>query len=234
MKIVCVIPARLNSTRFPRKVLALLGKKTLLGTVIEAAKNVSCFDEILVAGCSFEVVEEAKKHGVNAVITDPNLENGTMRIIEGIERAGIEGDLFVNWQADEPFITEDMINQLIDNNSIADIRTLKKEIDKEDGLESSIVKVVTDQSGKAMYFSRSLIPYQRSANPRYFKHIGLYAFTRQALKKIKVCKKTPLEEAEVLEQLRWMEHGLNIEVYETKFDVIGIDTRKDLEKAIDL
>ncbi len=226
-----MIPARLDSKRFPRKIFANLGGKTLLGNVLEAAKKVKIFDEIIVAACSQEVIEICKEHGVKAVLTDPLLPNGTMRIISAIEKLGLVADVFVNWQADEPFITEEVIKTLLTGNLETDIWTLKKEIDKQEAFEPSIVKVVTDLCDKALYFSRSLIPYQRGESAKYYKHIGLYAFTKKALDKIKKTHPTPLEEAEVLEQLRWLENGLSIQVASTQEDVMGIDTEKDLALA---
>ncbi|MCH9617414.1 MAG: 3-deoxy-manno-octulosonate cytidylyltransferase [Chlamydiia bacterium] len=231
MKIVCIIPARANSTRFPRKVFAMLGKHTLLGNVIERAKKVSLFDDIYVAACSEEVAQIARDHGVKVVTTDPMLENGTDRITAAIEKEAITGDIFVNWQADEPFINETMIKELLSNREGTDIWTLKKKIDKEEANEPSIVKVVTGYGSKALYFSRSLIPYQRGDAATYFQHIGLYAYTGQALDKIASFQKTPLETSEVLEQLRWLENGLQIRVNETSQVAIGIDIPEDLYKA---
>jgi 3-deoxy-manno-octulosonate cytidylyltransferase (CMP-KDO synthetase) len=221
-----MIPARLDSKRFPQKIFAKLGEKTLLGNVIEAAKKVSLFDGVYVACCSEQVVDEAKKHGVKGILTDPSLENGTLRIIDAIQKQGILGDLFVNWQGDEPFINEQMIMELI--SGTGSIRTLKKKIDEEEAKNPSVVKVVTDNKGKALYFSRSPIPFIRGEKTPYFKHVGLYAFEYSALNKLKNLEPCILEKAEVLEQLRWLENGLSIEVMETLYDTKGIDTEKDL------
>lgn len=228
MKIVCIIPARVNSQRFHKKIFAQLGDKTLLGTTIEAAKKVSLFDEVIVAGCTQEVVDLAHAHGVKGVVTDPLLPNGTLRMIAAIETLGITAEYFVNWQADEPFINEEVIMNLMSGGSNCDIWTLKKEIDRKEGEEPSVVKVVTDIEGKALYFSRSLIPYERGDGAKYFKHIGLYAFTKSALERIKGLQKSFLEGVEVLEQLRWLEHGLTIKVSVTYVNLMGIDTEKDL------
>ncbi len=231
MKIVCIIPARLDSNRFPRKIFAKLSGKTLLENVIESAKKVTLFDRVIVAGCSQEVVDVAFAHGVEGVLTDPMIPNGTIRIISAIEKLAIKGDIFVNWQADEPFITEELIETLLQVNDHSDAFTLKKKIDKESASDPNIVKVVTDLSGKALYFSRAPIPYQRGKEADYYKHIGLYAFTSRALDIIKTLKQAPLEECEVLEQLRWLEHGMNIQVSCSQLDVMGIDTQEDLVKA---
>ena len=128
-KIVCVIPARLNSSRMFEKVLRPLGPYTLLGQVIERAKQVDLFDQIVVAACSEKVQGVAADHGVDSVLTDPNLPNGTMRLISAVDQKNLDGDMFVNWQADEPFIKKEMIQQLISGFSSsvdADIWTLKK------------------------------------------------------------------------------------------------------------
>lgn len=231
MKVVCIIPARADSKRFPRKIFSTLGNHTLLGNVIEAAKKVTLFDDIYVAACSQEVAQIALDHGVKVVITDPVLENGTERITSAVEQEGIDGDIFVNWQADEPFINEKMIKSLLNRKEGADIWTLKKSITKEEALEPSIVKVVSDSNGKALYFSRAQIPYQRGREVTYFQHIGLYAYTAKALKKIATFQKTPLEQSEMLEQLRWLENGLQIRVNTTEEQVVGIDLPSDLKKA---
>ena len=231
MKIICMIPARLDSKRFPRKIFAKLNNRTLLGNVIEAAKRVEVFDDIYVAACSKQVADEAHSHGVKSVITDPRLENGTYRIIDAIEKEDIKGDLFVNWQADEPFITPSIISRLLEGADSSDILTLKQKIEGDDIFSPSVVKVVTNLEGRALYFSRSVIPYHRNVGGDYFKHIGLYGYTKDAFKKIKTLEKGVLETVEVLEQLRWLEHGLNIHVTEVEESVIGIDTKEDLELA---
>lgn len=230
-KIICMIPARLDSKRFPNKLLAPLGAHTLLGNVIEAAKKVSLFEGIYVAGCGEAVASIAKEHGVHSILTDPDTPNGTMRIIEAIDKEGIAGDIFVNWQADEPFIDQAVIKSLLSGAKDVDIWTLKKKIKEQDSSESSIVKVVTDKRGKALYFSRAQIPFKRGITCNYYKHIGLYAFTKEALQQIKQLVKTPLEESEMLEQLRWLENGMKISVMEITKDAHGIDTKEDLLRA---
>ncbi len=231
MKIICMIPARADSKRFHRKIFAKIGDMSMLGHVITAAKKVSLFDEVVVAACGKEVRDLALEYGVRAVLTDPGLPNGSMRIIDAIHKEGIEGDLFVNWQADEPFITEDIIKTLLEGAEGIDILTLKKKIDKKEALEPSIVKVVTDLENKALYFSRSMIPFQREGEAIYYKHIGLYAFSKKAIVTIAGLKQTPLEVNESLEQLRWLENGLSIKVNVTESEVIGVDTESDLIQA---
>jgi 3-deoxy-manno-octulosonate cytidylyltransferase (CMP-KDO synthetase) len=204
---------------------------SLLGHVITAAKKVSLFDEVIVAACSKEVVDLATRYGARAILTEPSAPNGSMRIIEAIKKEGIDGDFFVNWQADEPFITETLIHTLLQGADQADILTLKIKIDQKSAIESSIVKVVTDLEGKALYFSRALIPFQREGEAVYYKHIGLYAFSKKATAIIAGLEQTPLEGNESLEQLRWLEHGLTIKVNITDNEVVSVDTENDLIQA---
>lgn len=231
MKIICMIPARADSKRFHRKIFAKIDDMSLLGHVITAAKKVSLFDEVIVAACSKEVMDLATRYGVRAILTEPSAPNGSMRIIEAIKKEGIDGDFFVNWQADEPFITETLIHTLLQGADQADILTLKIKIDQKSAIESSIVKVVTDLEGKALYFSRALIPFQREGEAVYYKHIGLYAFSKKATAIIAGLEQTPLESNESLEQLRWLEHGLTIKVNITDNEVVSVDTENDLIQA---
>jgi len=226
-----MIPARADSKRFHHKIFAHIDDMPLLGHVITAAKKVFLFEEVIVAACSKEVMDLATRYGVRAVLTDPSAPNGTMRIIEAIKKEGIDGDFFVNWQADEPFITETLIHTLLQGADQADILTLKIKIDQKSALESSTVKVVTDLAGKALYFSRALIPFQREGEAVYYKHIGLYAFSKRAIAMIAGLEQTPLECNESLEQLRWLENGLSIKVNVTDNEVVSIDTENDLIQA---
>ncbi|MCH9621884.1 MAG: 3-deoxy-manno-octulosonate cytidylyltransferase [Chlamydiia bacterium] len=231
MKVICMIPARLDSSRFHRKIMAKLGDFTMLGQVIESAKKISLFDEIYVAACSKEVVDEANKHGIQAFLTEPDLPNGTMRIISAIQDNDIKGDIFVNLQADEPFVNEEVIKVLLNTKGESDIWTLKTKIGLKKAKEPSNVKVVTDRLGKALYFSRSIIPFPRNETENFYKHVGLYAFSEEAIKKIQNLNATPLEQAECLEQLRWIENGMSIRVSEVTTNLIGIDTKEDLKIA---
>ena len=233
MKIACVIPARLNSTRFPRKILAHLHGKPLIQWVWEAALKVSFFDSVTIAIDSPETEEVVRSFGGNYQMTSPDCPNGTLRICSLVDT--IEGDVFVCWQGDEPFLNGEMIRELLQSagKDEADIWTLKKTItDLNAAASPHVCKVVTDCQGYALYFSRSLIPYHRDTPPTSFeKHIGIYAYSREALKNIGKFPMSDLCEKEQLEMLNFMYHGLKIRVHETVHEGLGIDIPEHLEKA---
>lgn len=235
MKIACVIPARLNSSRFPRKILAPLHGKPVLQWVWEAAMKVPFFDSVTIAVDSEETEEIARQFGAQTRMTSLECPNGTMRLCDLIQRYDIEGDIFVCWQGDEPFLHEEMIRELLQSagQDEADIWTLKKRIeDLTLAASPHTCKVVTDHQGYALYFSRSLIPYHRDITPTYFeKHIGIYAYSRKALEKIAIFPISPLCDKEQLEMLNFMYHGLKIRVHETVHEGFGIDIPEHLEKA---
>ena len=236
MKVICVIPARLKSRRFPEKVLKRLGPKPLLQYVFEAAQKCSQFDDIFFAVDHEKTKQLVHSFRAQALMTKSDCMSGTDRLIELMLSKRMTGDIWVNWQADEPFINQQMIDDLLQSvaSSQSDVWTLKKKITKQEDIEdSNQVKVVTDLKGKALYFSRFPIPYSHFGYFDYYKHIGLYAFTTKALEKIKkIPISTPLEKAEKLEQLRFLEGGLTIEVHETTHETIGIDVPEDLGKAL--
>lgn len=236
MNIACVIPARLKSTRFPRKMLASLAGKPLLQWVWEAAKEVPLFDTVAFAIDSPETASLIESFGGTYYMTSPECRSGTMRLAELQSSGKIKADIWVNWQGDEPFIhtamIEDLLQSIDDGN---DIWTLKKKVSCLEGITSPhIAKVITDSRGCALYFSRSTIPFHRDIAPKedsFFKHIGIYAFTSDALVKISCLKPSFLEEAEQLEQLTFLYHGLKLRVHETEHDVFGIDLPEHLVKA---
>lgn len=225
MRKVCVIPARLASTRFPKKILAELQGKSLLQWTYEAAKKCP-FDEIIIAVDAKETLDLVESFGAKAILTCEKCPSGTMRLVELVERDLIQGDIFINWQADEPLITRDMIEELLVGPG--DIWTLKKKIyGKEQILDPNNVKVVADRNGYALYFSRCPIPHNGSS---FYKHLGIYAFTREALQKIAHFPPSLLEKAEHLEQLRFLENGMKIRVNSTNGEAIGVDTKKDFQE----
>lgn len=234
-KIACVIPARLQSSRFPKKILAPLHGKPLIQWVWEAARNVPFFDSVTIAIDASETESVVQKFGANYRMTSIECPNGTMRLCDLIQRYDIEGDIFVCWQGDEPFLHETMIRELLQSagSDQADIWTLKKRIyDPALAASPHIVKVVTDQEGYALYFSRSIIPFHRDIAPSYYeKHIGIYAYSREALEKISSLPMSLLAEKEQLEMLNFMYHGLKIRVHETQHDGFGIDIPEHLEEA---
>eukprot|EP01066_Platyproteum_vivax_P002672 Platyproteum_vivax@DN13294_c0_g1_i1.p1 len=215
MKVVCVIPARLASRRFPRKVLSMLGEKPMLQWVWEAAVGSEMFDEITFAIDDPETERLIDSFEGKHIMTSPECLSGTDRLVELEQLGKLQGDIWVNWQGDEPFIHREMIENLLRtaDEKKFDIYSLKKQIQSEEMVEDpNIVKVVANAEGRALYFSRSPIPYYRDVydfeETTYYKHIGIYAFTQEALAKIVKLSSTPLELAEQLEQLRFLENGL--------------------------
>jgi len=232
MKIACIIPARLKSSRFPRKILAPLAGKPLIQHVWEAANETSLFDSVTVAVDADETAEMVKSFGGSFLMTRPECPSGTYRLSEVVRAHDIGADLVVCWQGDEPLIHRAMINDLLQSvgKDAADVWTLKKKIT--DPSSPHIAKVVTDQSGYALYFSRSPIPYFRDDQEKvYFKHIGIYAYRTETLRKISELPVSPLEIAEQLEQLTFLYHGLKIRVHETSHEVVGIDIPEHLAHA---
>ncbi len=236
-KVVCVIPARLASSRFPRKILALLGEKPLIQWVWEAALKISFFDEVVFAIDSEETALVIDSFGGKYHMTSVDCEVGTDRLIELQKRGLVQGDIWVNWQADEPFISEKMLEDLLvsSRNDLADVWTLKSRITDEAQIgDPNSPKVVCDAQGFALYFSRSPIPCYRNSeaeDKEYFKHIGLYAYSQEALELISLMPACSLARAESLEQLRFLSHGLKIQVNETAEETIGIDLPQHLAAA---
>lgn len=225
-KIACVIPARLESTRFPKKMLSKVAGKPLLEWVYMSAKKCPHFDTCLFAIDSSEVA--AILDGIEApyVMTCKDCPSGTDRLIEVRNKGGIKADVWVNWQADEPLVDEKMIDQLLQScdDPCQDIWTLKYRSQK--NIEDpSNVKVVTDERERALYFSRSPLPHGAK---EYFKHVGLYAYSDRALSVIANLSPSPLELSENLEQLRFLEAGLNIYVHETQNQPQGVDLPEHL------
>jgi 3-deoxy-manno-octulosonate cytidylyltransferase (CMP-KDO synthetase) len=240
MKKVCVIPARLASSRFPRKVLSMLGEKPMLQWVWEAATSSEIFDAVTFAIDDYETARLIDSFEGNHIMTSPECLSGTDRLVELHTSGKFQGDIWVNWQGDEPFIRREMIEDLLQtaHEKKFDIYSLKKKINNEECVEDpNTVKVVTNPEGRALYFSRSPIPYYRDVidfeETPYYKHIGIYAYSEEALSKIATFSPTPLELAEQLEQLRFLENGLSLQVHNTEHETLGIDTPENLAQAID-
>lgn len=236
-KVACIIPARLNSTRFPKKMLSSIQGKPLLQWVWEAAKTVPYFDEVGFAIDSQEVADLIDSFQGKWWMTSVSCACGSDRLAELCATGVIKADVWVNWQGDEPFICKKMIDALLQSVSDgSDLWTLKKRIQKEEEVDSiHFAKVVCDYSNHALYFSRSPIPCYRDGacfeKKEIYKHVGLYAYTSEALKKIYTLKPCGLESAEQLEQLRFLYNGLKIKVHETDYEVFGIDLKEHLVKA---
>lgn len=238
LKIACVIPARLASSRFPRKVLAHLAGKPILKWIWERAGQVDLFDSVVFAVDAEETAELVTSFGGKYVMTSVQCPSGTDRIIEVMSQGSIKADIWVGWQADSPFISSHMIYDLLQSceQQDADVWTLKRYIvDHEEITLPSVVKVVCDQDNYALYFSRSPIPYYVQGDMQgsvgYFKHVGVYAYTTHALHKIALMSPSMLEQAEQLEQLRFLQSRLAIKVHQTALDSIEINLPADLVKA---
>ncbi len=237
MKIIAVIPARYASTRLPAKLMQDLGGKTIILRTYEAAIATNLFDDVFVVTDSDLIFNEIISNGGKAIKSIKEHESGSDRIAEAI--SNIDVDIVVNVQGDEPFINKEPLAQLIevfknDAERKIDLASLMFQItDKEEINNPNNVKVIADQQGFALYFSRSVIPFPREENigVRYMKHIGIYAFRKQALLDFYSLPMLSLEASEKLEQLRYLEYGKRIKMVETNHIGIGIDTIEDLEKA---
>lgn len=237
MKIIAVIPARYASTRFPAKLMQDLGGKTVILRTYEAAINTQLFDDVFVVTDSDLIFDEIVSHGGKAIRSIKEHESGSDRIAEAVENLDV--DIVINVQGDEPFIDAEPLAKVIevfrnDLDKKVDLASLMREITNEDDINNpNNVKVVVDQNGFALYFSRSVIPYPREKNVgvRYMQHIGIYAFRKQALLDFYSLPMQSLEASEKLEQLRYLEFGKRIKMVETTHVGIGIDTLEDLEKA---
>lgn len=237
MKIIAVIPARYASTRFPAKLMQDLGGKTVILRTYEAAIHTQLFDDVFVVTDSELIYDEIVSNGGKAIRSIREHESGSDRIAEAVEN--LELDIVINVQGDEPFIDKKPLEQIIevfkkDIEKKVDLASVMFEItDKEEITNPNNVKVIVDQQGFALYFSRSVIPYPREENVgvRYMKHIGIYGFRKQALLDFYHLPMLSLEASEKLEQLRYLEYGKRIKMVETSHGSIGIDTIEDLEKA---
>ena len=232
-----IIPARYASTRFPGKPLADIGGKTMIRRVWDCAMQCTDAEAVLVATDDQQILDHVNEFG-RAVLTSSEHPSGTDRCREAYATAGLTSDIVVNIQGDEPFIQAAQVQALVDifGDEKAEIATLKKSISLDTEIDNpNVVKVVCDIHGRALYFSRSRIPYNREnqLDTRYYRHLGMYAYRADALKKITELPPSVLEETEKLEQLRWLENGYHIAVAETKWQSPAVDTPEDLEKAIE-
>ena len=234
-KIIAVIPARYQASRFPGKLMQLLGEKTVITTTYQNVVETGLFDEVFVATDSEIIFNEIKNAGGKALMTSQH-ETGSDRIAEAVQN--IDCDIVVNVQGDEPFLKTEPLKQLIsvfeaDDQKEISLASLKIHLTEKQEIESpNNVKVITDKDGFALYFSRSVIPYPREEKGvKYFKHIGVYAFRREALLNFAKLPMKPLEIAEKIECLRYLEYGMKIKMIETNFVGVGIDVPEDLEKA---
>ena len=239
MKFIAIIPARYASTRFPGKPLAVLGGKTVIQRVYEQA--ISILPEAYVATDDDRIFQTVESFGGRAVMTRADHKSGTDRIEEAAEKIGTDADVIINIQGDEPFVQASQIltlQHLFDAKE-TQIGTLGKRFDSMDAvMNPNSPKIVCDRRGFALYFSRNVIPYLRGRDVQdwlehfpYLKHLGIYAHRREVLREVTTLPQSPLEMAESLEQLRWLENGYRIRVGLTDEETVGIDTPDDLRRA---
>lgn len=236
MKIAAVIPARLNATRLPRKLLADLCGKPVLQRTYEAAIATGLFPEVIIATDSDEIRDVMEAAGASVEMSRRTHESGSDRIAEAIEDKEI--DVIVNIQGDEPFVNVELLKNLIEvfRNPQENVRvaSVMREITEASLIaDPNVVKVVTDLNSNALYFSRHSIPFKRDSvyQTPVYQHIGVYAFSKEALMSFTAWPQSPLEIAEKLEQLRYLEHGIPIKMVMTDVVGISIDVQEDLERA---
>ncbi|MBI4465047.1 MAG: 3-deoxy-manno-octulosonate cytidylyltransferase [Acidobacteria bacterium] len=229
-RIVGVIPARYDSERLPGKVLRPIAGKAMVHLVYERARACPLLSELWVAADSESVRGYCEQHGIPVRMTARHHRSGTERILEVMET--VPADVYVNLQADEPMLNANHVRLLVEP-FLADpriqITTLRTPLKAAEAQNPHVVKVVTGLRGQALYFSRAPIPYHRdpAAAPAFSKHLGLYAYSREALERYRTLLPSPLEQAERLEQLRFLENGIPIQVAEAAEDTIGVDTEED-------
>lgn len=236
-KVIAMIPARYQASRFPGKLMQDLAGKPVIVRTYEAAKSTKLFDEVYVVTDSELIFSEVEKHGGKVIMSQKEHECGSDRIAEAVE--DIEVDIVINVQGDEPFINEKALSQLLkvfekDIDKQIDLASLKVKLtSEEDIVNPNHVKVITDLNNFALYFSRSPIPYHRAKELEvtHFKHVGIYAFRKEALMSFYNLPMSPLEASEKIECIRYLENGKTIKMVETDEISIGIDTPEDLEKA---
>jgi 3-deoxy-manno-octulosonate cytidylyltransferase (CMP-KDO synthetase) len=235
MNAIAVIPARLASTRLPRKMLREIAGQPLVGVVYEAVRSSPLLADVIIATDSDEVLRVCRQHGWKAQLTSPTHRSGTERVHEIVLRH--DSEIYVNVQGDEPMVRPEHFEALLKimHNPETLVGTLKTPAAQRDIANPHAVKVVTDAQGRALYFSRAAIPFDRDGSgARYFKHLGIYAYRRAALQRFIRLPESFLEKSERLEQLRFLENGIPIYLAETPYDSVGVDTEEDLQRAIEL
>lgn len=229
-----VIPARFGSSRFPGKPLQPIAGVPMILRTVEAAKSVSPNMGVAVATDDQRIADIVKDHA-QVVMTSSEHQTGTDRIAEALDHLNWDCDIVVNVQGDEPFVSKEQVLSLLTpfKSQQTDIATLKIKMGSDEMIDNpNIVKVITDKNNRALYFSRSVIPYNRgNTSYPYFRHMGMYAYRRKIIQKLSLLKSTLLEETEMLEQLRWMDYGYVVRVIETQHEGPAVDTPEDIKKA---
>jgi len=232
MRAIAVIPARIASTRLPRKMLREIAGKPMVGAVYEAVRSSSLLNDVIIATDSDEILQVCLRHGWKAQMTSPAHSSGTQRVHEVSN--SIAADIYLNVQGDEPLTRPEHIATLMDvmRDPNVQVGTLKTNASAADITNPNAVKVVTDSVRRALYFSRATIPHDRDGvGPQYYKHLGFYAYRKAALDRFVALPESSLERSERLEQLRFLENGIPIFVGDTPYDTIGVDTEDDLQSA---
>lgn len=233
MDAIAVIPARLGSTRLARKVLREIAGKPMIERVYEAARQSPLLREVIIATDSDEVMQLARAHGWRAEMTSAAHRSGTDRMHEVAQR--VSAEIYVNIQGDLPTARPEHIEALLRPMQRPEVQvsTIKTPCRPEEVNNPNAVKVVTDKNGRALYFSRSAIPFDRDGQGRaqYYKHLGMYAYRKEALDRFCKLPESKLEVSERLEQLRLLENGIDIYVEETPFNVVEVDTEEDLRRV---
>jgi 3-deoxy-manno-octulosonate cytidylyltransferase (CMP-KDO synthetase) len=235
MKSIAIIPARLNSTRLPRKMLREIVGKPLVGWAYDTVRCSPLLSDVIIATDSEEILEACHSHGWKAQMTSATHRSGTERVHELSN--SIAADVYVNVQGDEPLVRPEQIATLLDvmKDPQVQVGTVKTPCPLEDVDNPNAVKVVTIPGGRALYFSRATIPFDRDRKgSRYFKHLGLYAYRKPALDLFVSQPESTLEKSERLEQLRFLENGIPIYVGETPYDSVGVDTEDDLQRVAEI
>ncbi len=235
MKVIALIPARLGATRFPRKLLADIKGKSVIRRTYESALKTGLVADVIVVSDSDEIIAEIQSCGGNAVKSMAEFESGTDRIAEVV--SGLDADFFVNVQGDEPFVQKEPLAQLLqlfENDNTVSVASLVQLLaDEELIADPNFVKVALDKNDNALFFSRSIIPYPRNKEISipYYEHIGVYGFTKAALMAFTSWEMTPLEAAEKIECLRFLENGISIKMAITEYMGVEIDTPDDILRA---
>ncbi|HYL14961.1 MAG TPA: 3-deoxy-manno-octulosonate cytidylyltransferase [Terriglobales bacterium] len=233
MKAVAVIPARLASTRLPRKMLRLIAGEPLLAHVFRGVRASPLLEDVIVATDSEEIFAVCRQHSWKAQMTAATHRSGTERVHEVAQ--SVAADVYLNIQGDEPMTRAEHIAGLLDlmRDRSVQVGTLKTRAAEVDVNNPNAVKVVTDAAGRALYFSRATIPYDRdgTGEPPCYKHLGFYAYRKGVLDRFVSLPESFLERSERLEQLRFLENGIPISVGETLYDTVGVDTEEDLQRV---
>jgi 3-deoxy-manno-octulosonate cytidylyltransferase (CMP-KDO synthetase) len=237
MKIIAMIPARYAATRFPYKLMQPLGGKTVIRMTYENTVATNLFDDVIVVTDHQIIFDEITKHGGKAIMSIAQHESGSDRIAEAVKDMDV--DVVLNVQGDEPFVSKHMLQKLVhvfiddEAQKIQVASPIKKITDSAQISNPNIVKVAVDKNMNSLLFSRSVIPYhrERSITPTYYEHIGVYAFRKEALMKFTTWYMTPLEAAEKIECLRYLENGVQLRMVLTEGEIVKIDVPEDLLRA---